>query len=177
MVLDDTLPFHAFHLENLILKGLHDLFDEYTLILERAITIEGYVEECDFPFAISAQKLHQKISILVNSFVLVHFLPTVVQNSFNATVFSSDVVLPEHDKLSSQKELDLWKRAIQEASIQLKSCFCQLFVSGFMGHVNSESMKDLNTCCSSNCLPGSSEDPLPSFVFQVWYFPDLLLVG
>ncbi|KAH0470252.1 hypothetical protein IEQ34_001810 [Dendrobium chrysotoxum] len=166
MVLDDAFPFRAFHLENLILKGLSDLVDEYTLNLEKAIAISGYIEECDFPSNISNQKLHQQISILVNSFVLVHLLPTIVQNSFNATIFSRDVVLPEQDKLSLQKELDLWKQAIQEVSNRLKSCFCQQFVSGIMNPGNSEAMKNLDACSCGYCLPGSSEDPMPSFVFQ-----------
>ncbi|XP_020590435.1 exocyst complex component EXO84A-like [Phalaenopsis equestris] len=165
MALDDTFPFHAFHLENLILEGLSDLFDEYTLNLERAIAIRGHVEKCDFT-SISAQKLHQQISILVNSFELVHLLPTIVQNSFSATRFSSDVVLPKQDELSLQKGLDLWKQAIQEASDRLKCCFCLLFVSDVFSHGNSESMKDLETCSCSHCIPGSSEAPMPSFVFQ-----------
>lgn len=166
MVLNDAFQFHVFHLENLIFKGLTDLFDEYILTLERAISIRKPPEERYFPLSVSALKLKQQISILINSSELVQLLPTLVQHSFDSTIFASDVVLPEQDMLSSLKELDFWKLAIQEISVRLKFLYCRIFVSGVLSLGNSEALKGLDTCSCGHCVLGSSEDLMPSFAFQ-----------
>ncbi|KAG0477729.1 hypothetical protein HPP92_012448 [Vanilla planifolia] len=166
MFLTDGFLLHAFHVESFVLKGLADLFGEYTMALETAMTVREHVEESDVMQIISAQGLQQQISILVNLSALVQLLSTVVNNSLNATMVSSSMLLPEQAELSSKKEPDTWKLSIQQASDRLRNYFCMQFLSGIINHGDYELIKSLDTCSCGHCITGSSDALMPSFAFQ-----------
>jgi hypothetical protein len=65
-IIEDVSPLVALQMEGSILRGLMNLFVEYTIILERAITCEKIVTEKYGSRIKLAESLPQKVSVLVN---------------------------------------------------------------------------------------------------------------
>lgn len=146
-----------------ILKGLADLFSEYMCALERAIPCRKDATENVSPKTGSAQTLQQQLSLLANASTLVHFFPSIAESMLKGLKPSADHLLSEQTEIFSPSELDDWILSIEEAADQLLCPFCQQFVFDVMSYGDSESA----ACLNGWFIPGSSQDLMPSFAFQV----------
>ena len=73
-IIEDASPLVALQMEGSILSGLMNLFVEYTIILERAITCEKIAAEKNGSRINLAESLPQQVSILANLSTLEQFL-------------------------------------------------------------------------------------------------------
>lgn len=171
-MVDDISPLVTLGMGTSILKGLADLFSEYMSALERAIPSRGNAVESDSPKVSLAQTLPEQLSLLANTAALVHLFPSISCSIAKGIKSSDDDLLSEKMEIFSQNELDDWIISIEEAADKLPGLFCQQFVYGLMSHEDFES-----TTHSTNWfIPCSSQDPAPSFAFQVCHlFQKLLL--
>jgi len=119
-------------MEDSILSGLMNLFMEYIIILERAITCEEIVPEKGGSRINLAESSVQQVSILVNLSTLEHLFSSIVRSIFGSISLMNSELMRNHLVGGQQKEIDSCMLFIQEASGQLRAHFCQQFIHRMM---------------------------------------------
>ncbi|KAM3731137.1 hypothetical protein ACB098_12G139800 [Castanea mollissima] len=106
-IIEDVSPLVALQMEGSILSGLTNLFVEYTIILERAITCEKLL-------------LKKMVSILVNLSTLEQFFSIIIEDIFGSISHINSEPVRSHLVGGQLEELDSCILFIQEASSQLR---------------------------------------------------------
>ncbi|CAI8602797.1 unnamed protein product [Vicia faba] len=166
-IAEDISPLVALEMENLVTSGLKNLFIEYIIILEKALTSE--VDQ-DSPRIKLAESLSQQVSILANLSTLVQFLSTTVKGIFSSRI-SNNVDSQEvknHSFVHQHQELHDFLLFIEESSVKLRNVFCQQLI-----------LRMLSTCCSHEIFAAmhyndqfdanTNHNPMPSAIFQVLF--------
>lgn len=159
-ITEDISPLVALQMDGLILRGLVDLFLEYTIILKKAITCDELVTEKGGSRINLAETLAQKVSVLVNLSTLEKFFSNIIRSTFGSMSHINSELMRNDLVSDQQKELDSCILFIQEASCQVRAHFCQQFIHGMM------SMGTGSKCYLETCIDGR-KDLMPSIAFQV----------
>ena len=146
-------------MEGSILSGLMNLFVEYTIILERAITCEKIAAEKNGSRINLAESLPQQVSILANLSTL-EFFSIIIENIFGSISHINSEPVRSHLVGGQLEELDSCILFIQEASSQLRDCFCQKFIHRIM-LLETGSTNTPETCIDDQ------HDLMPAVAFQV----------
>ncbi|KAI5395253.1 exocyst complex component EXO84B [Lathyrus oleraceus] len=169
-IAEDISPLVALEMENLVTSGLKNLFTEYIIILERALTYETNEMEEDSPRIKLAESLTQQVSILANLSTLVQFLSTMVKGIFSSRSSNhmDSQVVKNHSIVHQHQELDDFLLFIEESSIKLRNVFCQQLI-----------LRMLSTCSSHEIFSAihyndlfdanKTHNPMPSAIFQVLF--------
>ncbi|KAG2719270.1 hypothetical protein I3760_03G259800 [Carya illinoinensis] len=158
-ITEDISPLVALQMDSLILRGLVDLFLEYTIILEKAITCDELVTEKGGSRINLAETLTQKVFVLVNLSTLEQLFSNIIRSTFRSTSHINPELIRNDLVGNQQKELDSCILFIQEASCQVRAHFCQQFIHGMMSGAGSK-------CYLETCIDGR-KDLMPSIAFQV----------
>ncbi|XP_041002369.1 LOW QUALITY PROTEIN: exocyst complex component EXO84B-like [Juglans microcarpa x Juglans regia] len=158
----DISPLVTLQMDGLILRGLVDLFLEYTIVLEKAITCDELVTEKGGSRINLAETLTQKVSVLVNLSTLEKFFSNIIRSTFGSTSHINSELMRNDLVSDQQEELDSCILFIQEASCQVRAHFCQQFIHGMM------SMETGSKCYLETCIDGP-KDLMPSIAFQVLF--------
>lgn len=159
-ITEDVSPLVALQMEGSILSGLMNLFTEYIIVLERAITCETNVTEKGGSRINLAESLPQQVSVLASLSTLEHFFFRIVKiKIFGSFTQINSELMKNHSVGDQQKELDSCILFIQEASFQLRAHFCQQFVHRMM------LLETDSNFTPRTCIDGE-HDPMPSIAFQ-----------
>lgn len=159
----DVSPLVVLQMEDSILSGLMNLFMEYIIILERAITCEEIDTEKGGSRINLAESSVQQVSVLVNLSTLEHFLSSIVRSIFGSISHMNSELMRNHLVGGQQKEkIDSCMLFIQEASGQLRAHFCQQFIHRMMSL--GTGFEHTVEICSNG-----QQDSMPSFPFQVLF--------
>ncbi|XP_027189164.1 exocyst complex component EXO84B-like isoform X3 [Cicer arietinum] len=170
-ITEDVSPLVALEMGNLVISGLKNLFNEYIIILERALTYETSAMEQDSPRIKFAESLTQQVSILANLSTLVQFLSTMVKGIFSSrsTSHIDSQVVENHSVVNQHRELDDFLLFIEEDSNnKLRNVFCNQLI-----------LRVLSTCSSHEIFPATHynhqfddntiHNPMPSAIFQALF--------
>lgn len=147
-------------MEGSILSGLMNLFVEYTIILERAITCEKIAAEKNGSRISLSESLPRQVSILVNLSTVEQFFSIIIEDIFGSISHINYEPVRSHLVGGQLEELDGCILFIQEASSQLRDCFCQKFIHRMM-LLETGSTNNPETCIDDQ------HDLMPSVAFQV----------
>ncbi|KAL4596558.1 hypothetical protein ACB092_12G171900 [Castanea dentata] len=161
-IIEDVSPLVALQMEGSILSGLMKLFVEYTIILERAITCEKIAAEKNGSRINLAESLPQQVSILVNLSTLEQFFSIIIEDIFGSISHINSEPVRSHLVGGQLEELDSCILFIQEASSQLRDCFCQKFIHRMM-LLETGSTNTPETCIDDQ------HDPMPSVAFHALF--------
>ena len=161
-IAEDISPLVDLEMGNLVISGLKNLFNEYIIILERALTYETSAMERDSSRIKLPESLTQQVSILANLSTLVQFLSTMVKD-----IFSMDSKLVENHSVGlKHHELEVFLMFIEEGFNKLRNVFCQQLI-----------LRALSTCSSHETASAIHyndqfdanmiHNPMPSAIFQV----------
>lgn len=132
-------------MEGLLLRGLLDLFTEYTSILESALTNQTEIKEVDSRISI-AESVEQQVSLISNLSKL-------------AQIFSSMIMRAFSDTYHLQFEIDNYELFINENCSRLRSQFCKQLI-----------LKSWPLESGHRCLPPACRTDLePSISYQVCF--------
>ncbi|GAU36795.1 hypothetical protein TSUD_395030 [Trifolium subterraneum] len=169
-IAEDISPLVALEMGNLVISGLKNLFIEYIIILERALTYETSEMEQNSPRIKLAESLAQQVSILANLSTLAQFLSTMVIDIFSSrsTSHMDSQVVENHSVVRHNQELDDFMLFIEEGSNKLRNVFCQQLI-----------LRVLSTCSSHHIFSAIHyndqfdnnmiHNPMPSAIFQALF--------
>lgn len=154
---------------SLVISGIKNLFTEYIVILERALTHEASATEQVSSGIKLAGSLPQQVSILANLSTLVQFLSIMIKNIFSRSSDHIDLQgLENHSIVQPQQGLDDFLLFIEEGSNKLICLFCQQLILRVLPTYHSHeivSASDLNDQFDANTI----DNPMPSGIFQVLF--------
>lgn len=167
-IAEDISPLVTLEMENLVTSGLKNLFTEYIIILESALTYETNEMEQDSPIIKLAESQSQQVSILANLSTLVQFLSTMVKGIFSSRSSNhmDSQVVKNHSDVHRHQELDDFLLFIEESSIKLRNVFCQQLILRMLSTYSSHeifSAIHYNDQFDANTI----HNPMPSAIFQV----------
>ncbi|KAF3655828.1 putative histone-lysine N-methyltransferase, H3 lysine-9 specific SUVH1-like isoform 1 [Capsicum annuum] len=113
-ILEEVFPLIQLHMEGLILRGLLDLFAEYTGILESALMSQSEIEEVDSRINI-AESVEQQVSLLSNLSKLAQIFSNMIRRAFS-------------DTHHLQFEVDNYELFVNENCGRLRSQFCKQLI-------------------------------------------------
>ncbi|XP_059626070.1 exocyst complex component EXO84B-like [Cornus florida] len=151
-ITEDVSPLVALKMEGPILRGLMNIFTEYIVILERALTSETNFIEKGCPRISLAESPAQQISVVANLSTLVQLFSSIITNFFRGINHFSF-------------EVDNFKIFIQEASDRVREHFCKQFISRIISHEGVYRLKS-ETCVSGQSDSNMFRDAMPSVAFQ-----------
>lgn len=169
-VIEDISPVVALQMGGTVISGLMNLFTEYIIILERALTCEtSSTENASSSSRINlVELLSQQVSILANLSTLVQFLSIMVKGIFSSTGHMDSHVMENHSTVDQQQELDDFLLFIEEGSNKLRNVFCQQLIikvlSACSSHENFSAIH-YNDQFDSN----TNHNLMPSVFFQVLF--------
>ncbi|XP_062024913.1 exocyst complex component EXO84B-like isoform X1 [Rosa rugosa] len=163
----DVSPLLALEIEGSILSGLMNLFKKYIDILERAINCETTVTEKSSSRINLAESVQQQVSILANLSSLEQLFSNMVRSIFKGASDTNSELRKSHPGGYQQKEIDSCIFFIQEASLGLRSLFCEQFINKVMSLKTSYKLPEI-------CIDGQGEScifdgGMPSLTFQVLF--------
>jgi hypothetical protein len=167
-IAEDISPLVALEMGNLVISGLKNLFIEYIIILERALTNETSAMDQNSPRIKLAESLTQQVSILANLSTLVQFLSTMVIDIFSSrnTSHMDSQVVENHSVVHHNQELNDFLLFIEEGSNKLRNVFCQQLILRVLSTCSSHqifSAIHYNDQLDNNMI----HNPMPSAIFQV----------
>ncbi|TMW87509.1 hypothetical protein EJD97_019872 [Solanum chilense] len=140
-ILEEVSPLIQLHMEGLLLRGLLDLFTEYTSILESALTNQTEIEEVDSRINI-AESVEQQVSLISNLSKLSQFFSSMIRRAFC-------------DTYHLEFEIDNCELFINDNFSRLRSQFCKQLI------LKSWPLDSEHSC---------STDLQPSISYQELYF-------
>lgn len=144
-ILEEVFPLIQLQMEGLLLRGLLDLFTEYTSILKSALTNQIEIKEVDSRINI-AESVEQQVSLISNLSKL-------------AQIFSSMIMRAFSDTYHLQFEIDNYELFINENCSRLRSQFCKQLI-----------LKSWPLESGHRCLPPACRTDLePSISYQVCF--------
>ncbi|MCD9559766.1 hypothetical protein HAX54_018018 [Datura stramonium] len=145
-ILEEVFPLIQLHMEGLLLRGLLDLFTEYTAILERALMSQTQIEEVDSRINI-AESVEQQVSLICNLSKLAQIFSSMIRKAFS-------------DTYHLQYEIDNYELFINENYGRLTSQFCKQLI------LKSWPLETGHRCSPPACC----NDLEPSVSYQELYF-------
>lgn len=146
-------------MEGLILRGLLDLFAEYTGILESALMSQSEVEEVDSRINI-AESVEQQVSLLSNLSKLAQIFSNMIRRAFS-------------DTHHLQFEVDNYELFVNENCGRLRSQFCKQLIlkscpleSGHRCSLPPECYTDLEPSASYKVFSLSQTGPFTKVMAQ-----------
>ncbi|RDX79924.1 Exocyst complex component EXO84A, partial [Mucuna pruriens] len=167
-IVEDISPLVSLQMGSLVISGITNLFTEYVIILESALTHEKHTTEQGSPRIKLAESLPQQVSILANLSTLVKFLSIMVKNIFSSSDHIELQVLENHSIVDQQQGLDDFLLFIEEGSNKLRSVFCQQLILRVLSTYHRHeifSASHYNDQVDANTI----HHPMPSGVFQVLF--------
>ncbi|KAH0636937.1 hypothetical protein KY289_036852 [Solanum tuberosum] len=113
-ILEEVSPLIQLHMEGLLLRGLVDLFTEYTSILESALTNQTEIEEVDSRINI-AESVEQQVSLISNLSKLGQIFSSMIRRAFC-------------DTYHLEFEIDNYELFINDNCSRLRSQFCKQLI-------------------------------------------------
>ncbi|KAK6780676.1 hypothetical protein RDI58_022860 [Solanum bulbocastanum] len=141
-ILEEISPLIQLHMEGLLLRGLLDLFTEYTSILESALTNQKEIEEVDSRINM-AESVEQQVSLISNLSKLAQFFSSMIRRAFC-------------DTNHLEFEIDNYELFINDNCSRLRSQFCKQLI-----------LKSGHRCSPP---PACCTDLQPSISYQELYF-------
>ncbi|KAG5587488.1 hypothetical protein H5410_047922 [Solanum commersonii] len=141
-ILEEVSPLIQLHMEGLLLRGLLDLFTEYTSILESALTNQPEIEEVDSRINI-AESVEQQVSLISNLSKLGQIFSSMIRRAFC-------------DTYHLEFEIDNYELFISDNCSRLRSQFCKQLI-----------LKSGHRCSPP---PACCTDLQPSISYQELYF-------
>ncbi|WOG81216.1 hypothetical protein DCAR_0100361 [Daucus carota subsp. sativus] len=153
---EDTSTLVILQMEGAVLKGLMDLFTEYTVILESSLDDKEYdgAEEVDSSVN-SAESLVQQVSVIANLSTLVNIFSSIVRSIFE-------------ESSHLEFEIESYILFVQEACSRLRADLCEQFIRKIMSLESDHSLVP-NECTWTQDDSASSDDIMPSVPYQVLY--------
>ncbi|KAK1353310.1 Exocyst complex subunit [Heracleum sosnowskyi] len=153
---EDTSTLVILQMEGSVLKGLMDLFTEYTVILESSLDDKEYdgAKEVDSSIN-SAESLVQQVSVIANLSTLVNIFSGIVRSIFI-------------DSSHLEFEIDSYILFVQEACSRLRADLCEQFIQRIMS-IEIDYRLTPNECAWTQDDSDSSSDIMPSVPYQVLY--------
>nr|XP_004292228.2 PREDICTED: exocyst complex component EXO84B-like [Fragaria vesca subsp. vesca] len=163
----DVSPLLALEIEGSILSGLMNLFKKYIDILQRAINCDTTVTEKISSKINLAESVQQQVSILANLSALKQLFSNMVRSIFKGASDTISEIRKSHPDGYQHKEFDSCILFIQEASLGLRSLFCEQFIYRVMSLKTSYKLPEIriNSHGESCMLHGG----MPSLPFQVLF--------
>ncbi|KAJ7977204.1 Exocyst complex component EXO84B [Quillaja saponaria] len=166
-ITEDVSPLVSLQMGGSVLGELRNLFMEYVVILESALTWDTSMAEKDGGSRINlAESMLQQVSVLANLSTLVGFLTVMVKNIFRSINHTDSEIMGNHSGGHQQTEHENFIQFIEEASNQLRDIFYQKFIlrvlSTESSHVPTGDIHNDGHCDSSVCLT-------PSGILQVFF--------
>ncbi|XP_057422978.1 exocyst complex component EXO84B-like isoform X2 [Lotus japonicus] len=165
---EDTSPLVALEMGGLVIKELMNLFSEYIVILERALTYETSTIEEDNARIKLAESLLQQVSILANVSALVHFLSTIVKGIFSNNGHMDSQVLGNRSIVHEQHEIQDFLLFIEEGTNKLRNVFCQQLIQGVLSTYHSHEIF-ATIHYNDQCDVSMIHNPMPSGIYQVLF--------
>lgn len=163
-IAEDISPLVELEMGNLVISGLKNLFNEYIIILERALTYETSAMDQDSSRIKLPESLTQQVSILANLSTLMQFLSTMVKD-----IFSMDTqVVENHSVGLKHHELDDFLMFIEDGFNKLRNVFCQQLILRALSTCSSHEIASAihyNDQFDANMI----HNPMPSAIFQVLF--------
>ncbi|KAF7818461.1 exocyst complex component EXO84B-like isoform X2 [Senna tora] len=166
-IIEDISPLVALQMGGLVVSGLMNLFTQYNVILERALTSETSVTEKGSPRIKLAESLPQQVSVLANLSTIVQFLSIIVKSIFRGISYSDSHLMGNHSVVP-QKELDDFLLFIGEGYDKLLYNFCQNFILNLMSNHSSHEFTPV-IHNNDNCDANTIHSLIPSSVFQIFF--------
>ncbi|TKY52764.1 Exocyst complex component EXO84B [Spatholobus suberectus] len=167
-IVEDISPLVSLQMGSLVISGITNLFTEYIIVLERALTHETIATEQGSPRIKLAESLPQQVSILANLSTLVQFLSIMVKNIFSSSDHIELQVLENHSIVQQQQGLDDFLLFIEEGSNKLRNVFCQQLILRVLSTYHRHEMfsaSHYNDQFDANTI----HSPMPSGIFQVLF--------
>ncbi|XP_027362971.1 exocyst complex component EXO84B-like [Abrus precatorius] len=166
-IIEDISPLVSLQMGSLVISGIMNLFREYIIILERALTYETSATEKGSPRIKLAESLPQQIAILANQSTIVNFLSIMLKSIFSSIGHMDSLVMENHSIVHRQQELDDFLLFIEEGSNKLRNTFCQKLILRILSTYHSH---EIFSAVHHN---GQFDaNPMPSGVFQ----PEILMI-
>lgn len=148
---EDTSTFVILQMEGSVLKGLMDLFTEYTVILESSLDDKEYdgADEVDSSIN-SAESLVQQVSVITNLSTLVNIFSGIVRSIFK-------------ESSHLEFEIDSYILFVQEACSRLRADLYEQFIQRIMSLKSDYRLTPNESPDDSD----SSSDIMPSVPYQV----------
>ncbi|WMV47412.1 hypothetical protein MTR67_040797 [Solanum verrucosum] len=140
-IIEEVSPLIQLHMEGLLLRGLLDLFTEYTSILESALTNQTEIEEVDSRINI-AESVEQQVSLISNLSKLGQIFSSMIRRAFC-------------DTYHLEFEIDNYELFISDNCSRLRSQFCKQLI-----------LQSGHRCSPPACCT----DLQPSISYQELYF-------
>lgn len=152
---EDTSTFVILQMEGSVLKGLMDLFTEYTVITESSLDDKEYdgAEEVDSSINL-AESLVQQVSVIANLSTLANIFSSIVRSIFK-------------ESSHLEYEIDSYILFVQDACSRLRADLCEQFIQRIMS-LESEYRLTPNEGAWTQEESDFSSDIMPSASFQVW---------
>ncbi|KAI4301060.1 hypothetical protein L6164_034377 [Bauhinia variegata] len=160
-IMEDISPLVALQMGVPVLSELMNLFSEYIIILERALTYGTNVTEKGSSRVKLAESLPQHVSILANLSTLVQFLSVMVSRIFRGTGHGDSQLRENTSDASQPREVDDFLFFIEEGSNKLRDIFCEQFI---LTVLSSYSSHELFPSIHNN----DRDSPMPSHFFQIF---------
>lgn len=149
-------------MDDCIIRGLVDLFLEYTSIIEKAIGAGSNVSVRNDSIFIYTESLQQQVSILANISTLEYFFSITILTIFGDTNPTNSESQNNHSAVIQQQELHSIFLFIQETSGRLRDHFYQQFI------LHAVSLDNDNKVSSEAHFDGENDHSMaPSVAFQV----------
>lgn len=150
-------------MEGPILRGLMDLYTEYTAILERSLTDKECAIENSGSKINLAESLVQQVSVIANLSTLVNIFSSIIRNVFKEI---SHLVF----------EMDSYILFIQEACSRLRANICEQFIHKIMS-LEGDHRPTQNSFIWTQDDSDSSTNMMPSVPYQVRHSYEMLRYG
>ncbi|KAL6208815.1 hypothetical protein ACLB2K_019760 [Fragaria x ananassa] len=163
----DVSPLLALEIEGSILSGLMNLFKKYIDILEIAINCDTTVTEKISSKINLAESVQQQVSILANLSALEQLFSNMVRSIFKGASDTNSEMRKSHPDGYQHKEIDSCILFIQEASLGLRSLFCEQFIYRIMSLKTSYRLPEIRIDShGESCILHGG---MPSLPFQVLF--------
>ncbi|XP_038718564.1 exocyst complex component EXO84B-like isoform X2 [Tripterygium wilfordii] len=167
-ITEDVAPLSTLQMEGSVVGGLVDLFMEYIVILERAITHETNGMEKGGSRINLAESLQQEVSVLVNLSTLKQFFSSLVTTISGQT----NHIDPGQNKIQSDgiqdTELDSCIMFLCDASTKLRAHFFQQFINRLMS-LETGPIPGVGNYNESQVVRDGCHGVVPSVPFQVLF--------
>ncbi|KAG9446880.1 hypothetical protein H6P81_013008 [Aristolochia fimbriata] len=175
-IVEDSSQLVILQMDNLILKGLADLFIEYVEICKRSISISGNAEKKDRLPLNLATSLSQQLSVLTNlSTLAFQIFPSIAKSIFQGHGHSDDEQVSECTGCSQNMELQSRISTIKEAANHLRHHFCEQFVFKVLSPAEAGCPIKANSSANNVGQLVATQDPMPSDAFKELYLHVRLL--
>ncbi|KAK7393371.1 hypothetical protein VNO78_21924 [Psophocarpus tetragonolobus] len=167
-IAEDISPLVSLQMGSLVINGITNLFREYIVILERALTYETSSTEQVSPRINLAESLPQQVSILANLSSLVQFLSIMVKNIFRSSDHIDLQVLENHSSVNHKQGLHDFLFFIEDSSNKLRNVFNQQLILRVLSTYHRHEIFSASHC-SDQFDANTIHNPMPSGIFQVLF--------